>query len=275
LNGKDATPEAIRKYFDSLEMQPDDSLLFYFSGHGAAHRTKGHFIALGRKAILRSDLLEGMKGKKPRLAICLTDCCAGYLPNKPEVPRAVTFDWATLNSLFFRHRGVVDVNACTVGELAWCDDKGSLFTRALIALLRKSPIDLGGESKEFVHWQDFVAHLTKQTQENFRKLKSDMPREFDENANQTPQAFLLPPHRFGVVGRAGDKGLVVERVYRGSPAESAGFKEGDVIVKVGEKEVRTSEQLREIIDKSGESVDMLVQTKSKGKTVPRKVWLAE
>ena len=116
LEGKDATPEAVLKYYSGLKVGPSDTVLFYFSGHGAVDRARGHVLVLGEKLLWRSDVQDAIKGTKPRLAICLTDCCAGYGDELPEVPREVKVSWATVESLLFRHQGVVDINACSIGE---------------------------------------------------------------------------------------------------------------------------------------------------------------
>src|SRR5438874_4033450 len=56
LDGNDATPEAVAQYYRDLPVGPNDTVLFYFSGHGATHRERGHFLVARRKPILRSEV---------------------------------------------------------------------------------------------------------------------------------------------------------------------------------------------------------------------------
>ena len=52
-------------------------------------------------------------------------------------------------------------------------------------------------------------------------------------------------------------GVVVENV--GGPAAKAGLQTGDVIISVNSTPVNSPEQLRDIIDKAGKTVALLVQ----------------
>ena len=274
LQGADATPAKLAAYYRDLKVGPTDTVLFYFSGHGATHSRRGHVIALGDKAVVRADLLEVIARKKPRLTVCLTDCCAVTLGGKPEVSRNVSFSWATIQSLLFRPSGLVDINACSIGECSYCDAKGSVFTRCLVAGLTKAPHELGGESTEYVHWDDFFRYVRKRTEDDFAVLKA-ADTDIERDAKQVPQAFLLPPHRLGVVGKGGADGLAVTRVYRGSPAEGAGFRPGDSILKVGDVDIRSSEDLERALEKAGGSAAVVVRPKGKTEPTTRTVRLGE
>jgi hypothetical protein len=274
LQGADATPAKVTAYYRDLKVGPTDTVLFYFSGHGATHSRRGHIMALGDKAVFRADLLEVIARKKPRLTVCLTDCCAVLFGGKPEVSRDLSFSWPTVQSLFLRHSGVVDINACSIGECAYCDAKGSVFTRGLIAGLAKAPHELGGESTDYVHWDDFFRYVRKRTEDDFAVMKA-ADRDIERDAKQVPQAFLLPTHRLGVVGKDGTDGLLVTRVYRGSPAEGAGFRAGDTILKVGNAAIRSGEDLEQALEKVGGSAAVVVRAKGATEPTTRTVRLSE
>lgn len=72
-----------------------------------------------------------------------------------------------------------------------------------------------------------------------------------------------------------DRGCYIAQVVPKSPAEKAGIKEGDVIVKVNDQEIRTAEDLRQIIKtkKIGEEITLLILRQNKYEKV--KVKLAE
>lgn len=66
-----------------------------------------------------------------------------------------------------------------------------------------------------------------------------------DNPNEVPRPVARA--FFGVSVEAADGGVSVIRVSRGSPAEDAGFKDGDLITKVDGKDVTTPAELAERI----------------------------
>ena len=107
LMGNSVTVSAIESFFKDLSSGPDDTLLFYFSGHGQIRAELGHVLNFtnpdekGRKILPRFELLTSMTAKKPRLIVVLTDCCsairkppptAGAVPPvKPHCPPPPAF----------------------------------------------------------------------------------------------------------------------------------------------------------------------------------------
>jgi hypothetical protein len=79
FTGDKVSPKTVLDYYKRLDVGPDDALLFYFSGHGAFLKSKGHFLGFKRGPLFRKDLLAAMDKKKPRLRLVLTDCCANYV----------------------------------------------------------------------------------------------------------------------------------------------------------------------------------------------------
>lgn len=75
-SGKQMTAENILAYYENLQTDATEALVFYYSGHGGHHLTKGHFLALHRGNLYRSALVAAMQQQKPRLVVVLTDCCA-------------------------------------------------------------------------------------------------------------------------------------------------------------------------------------------------------
>ena len=78
FTGKQVTPDRIVAHFRDLAVGPHESLVFYYSGHGGLHYTKGHYLALTHGRLYRSDLLAAMASNKPQLTVVLTDCCANW-----------------------------------------------------------------------------------------------------------------------------------------------------------------------------------------------------
>ena len=78
FTGKQVTPDGIVAHYRNLKVGPNESLVFYYSGHGGLHYTKGHYLALTHGRLYRSDLLAAMATRKPQLTVLLTDCCANW-----------------------------------------------------------------------------------------------------------------------------------------------------------------------------------------------------
>lgn len=76
FTGSKVTPEKILGYYASLQTQPSETLVFYYSGHGGLKAGKGHFLALHAGHLYRKDLLAALTKHRTRLVVVLTDCCA-------------------------------------------------------------------------------------------------------------------------------------------------------------------------------------------------------
>src|SRR5438128_7930348 len=78
FTGHQVTVKSVLDYYRNLDAGPNDTLVFYYSGHGGYHGKNGHFMALtlGHQQLYRNDILQAMDAKNPRLKVLLTDCCA-------------------------------------------------------------------------------------------------------------------------------------------------------------------------------------------------------
>jgi caspase domain-containing protein len=78
FTGSQVTVKSVLDYYRNLDSGPNETFLFYYSGHGGYHAKKGHFMALtpGRQQLYRNDIFDAMDGHNPRLKVVLTDCCA-------------------------------------------------------------------------------------------------------------------------------------------------------------------------------------------------------
>src|ERR1700693_5685160 len=57
FTGSDVTPANVLNYYKGLKVEPDEALVFYYSGHGAYNTSKGHFMAFAHGALFRRDLV--------------------------------------------------------------------------------------------------------------------------------------------------------------------------------------------------------------------------
>ena len=89
----DITGDQVRRVhvLDRLRSMPvgaDDTVFFYYSGHGAVLANVDHALTTTGGDILRSEVRSAIQAKNPRLAIILTDCCANVVrrPPRPSAP---------------------------------------------------------------------------------------------------------------------------------------------------------------------------------------------
>jgi len=76
ITGRDVAPANVLKYYEDLNVGANEALVFYYSGHGAYHSTKGHLLTFLQGDLARASVLAAMQKHRPRLAVVLTDCCA-------------------------------------------------------------------------------------------------------------------------------------------------------------------------------------------------------
>lgn len=183
LAGSNATPAAVLRTLQRMPVGPQDTLLVYYTGHGAVMRGD-HVLTMTHGNLRHSLLRRAVLVKRARLSVIMTDACAtfsrstksvqpsekGEVANKAASAEA---DWNTVQSLFFGQAGLVDVNAAKPGEAALCtQSRGGLFTAALLQAARCS--SLFGRP----NWRTLLG----QVQQTLRQ----------EGDDQHPYAFALP-----------------------------------------------------------------------------------
>jgi len=117
---------------------PDDTVVFFYSGHGAYDPQRGHFLQMpDRENVLyRKVIAQEIQRKGVRLAVVITDSCnmpvnrgfggvsrAYILPPEKITP---LFD-----ELFMKPAGLVDINSAAEGEFAVAPIGGGLFALAM------------------------------------------------------------------------------------------------------------------------------------------------
>ena len=129
-------------------------------------------------------------------------------------------------------------------------------------IIRKTPSDSG---KTIIEIDSNVVTVNGQPLSDYNGDVTIMKRNFMGGADgrnffRQPQAFMLntnPDAAFlGVFTAKAEKGVVVNNVLDSSSAKRAGLQKGDIITKVGDKEIATPEELRNAIQsyKPGDKV---------------------
>jgi hypothetical protein len=253
LTGDEVSAENILKAIAKIRLASDDTLVFYWAGHGAFDND-GHYLHMPHGGDLyRSTLLGAMKKKQARLAVLLTDCCnayndstAGKPPVSPSSPDPRRKTSPLFDELLLRTRGVVDVNAASQGELALGTKEGGLFTLSLAYMMPGRKItdddDSGGgfenafgvfwrNADKRLSWPAVIQESRRQVQELFQQINPDglIARDGRTYHKQTVVSWSLPSDvkssppsdrgsRFGVeaVDNRGE-GVRVTNVWPGYP----------------------------------------------------------
>lgn len=200
LQGDDVTPEKIRAYY-SIKRHPwseGRTLVFYYCGHGAWDKKKGHYFAMSGGDLLRSEVYQLMNDLGPKLIVMASDCCSSYATFQPPA-RRVPAKWKVFYNLFYESEGVVDFTGATESQFGWINGRdGGFFTRALTNYLCEPSenIRFDGEAG-VVKWDDFFRRVRASTESIFDKAKAASPpdAEIKKADAQTPQAFTLAEWR--------------------------------------------------------------------------------
>lgn len=293
LAGKDFNTKALLAHLTTMKIDPADTLLVYFSCHGVTDPQRGHLLVMrdpaGKTTLVpRARVRELMQAKNPRLAILLSDSCANLMDT--ETPRSVAKpDWKVIQSLFFKPRGLVDLNSVSEGESANCDSKrGGIFTRWFTFLLRAEFSKLNPSSDEQVHWHDLIPQLQVNAQGSYalarrihmvlyqqavtkkegkeRQAIEESLKFLEKQPYQTIKVFHLPSQwRFGARLLENDGfGVRVAFVYPGTPAEAAELKAGDIILNVGTSKVTSLDTFFQAFVRAKGAVPIEFQRDKKG-----------
>jgi hypothetical protein len=183
LSGPKATPDEIRMYYRALITNEGDSVAFYYSGHGAVIDGE-HLLTMKQGSLKRKDLQEMLRSKPHQFILILTDCCSSHVvTQKSEENRLMEttrspINAKTVNSLFLKHKGIVDISAANHaktaanpnGQFAYCDNEvGGHFTYCFVSLLHEPSQSVPGAfpviggAAAAVNWGDFYTRLAVTT----------------------------------------------------------------------------------------------------------------
>jgi Caspase domain len=215
LEGKDVTRQAILDYYRQVRTGPDETLLFYYAGHGKLDGKNRHSFQLQEgdvDPIRRDEVLQAMKAKKPGLAVLLSDCCSVRTRVATKLKGAERFiddvrPHPVLNSLLFQHRGVVDITAAQDGTGSWGDDvRGGIFTQSFCGLLREQLQTYDTKKARFISWREFYIQLLRKTEETFdrwcEQMRNSENRDIKkEQRTQRPKLFHALPEASFVLAK--------------------------------------------------------------------------
>lgn len=183
LSGADVTREKILKFLEDLKgnriTTPNDTVFFYYSGHGGFTREKGHFLALNSGFVPRKDITDVVWSMPFRLALTITDSCAVLTEMGETKPRETAYrpsphPWTLVDNLFFESRGIVDINSSRPGKPSKVHPKiGSFFTFAFNATLQGNIADIDDNRDGRASWQETLNAVNREVDSIQRNIPID------------------------------------------------------------------------------------------------------
>ena len=167
----DATPElptrediltTLQAVADATE--PDDLLLFYYSGHGDEDDGESYLVARnGRRLVLRdtavplSRVREIMENAPARAKVIILDACHSGADIGGKGPQPMTAEF--IRRVFEEAEGLAVLASCKQDQLSyeWRESERSVFTHFLLEALRG---EADRDGKGFVTVQDTNRHVT-------------------------------------------------------------------------------------------------------------------
>ncbi|MBQ9126772.1 MAG: PDZ domain-containing protein, partial [Thermoguttaceae bacterium] len=268
---KEATPYVVKAKIAKLPVEPDDVVVFYYTGH-AGNETEGtgHAFQLfeevevekdGKKEtklhetrLARKDVRNALAQRAPRLFVVLSDCCNAYMDALPPAANdgkfkiaddaAPTQDAETdgakevspiARTLFFEPSGCVDITSSKFGQYSFTDGaevRGSLATNAWLTVFKNVDETLKNDPEAPVDWRRVSEQMIAETEKRFQAKYPDGDPTFGQTT-QTPHVFELPgATRLGARVQTRQNGVVVTEIVADSPASRAGLKIGDRLLAI-------------------------------------------
>ena len=249
-----SSPAHILDAVQRINVQPNDSILFYFSGHGAVD-DNGHYLALSQGKLYRKDLLDALMKKNAKMVALITDCCNtrsdGYLYAAPGVRVSQPAKPTPLfRKLFFETAGVVDINSSSPGESAFFApmekepfSPGSIFSLAWLNWTQKEK----GNSRSWDELVRGVGLIVHKSFHDYYPKGASIAKGAPIQTDQSIFAFTYPDMPAAEGPRTGmlvrdfpGRGAVITQVSAKSPASQVFLIHDDRFVSLKPQQVVVS-----------------------------------
>ena len=206
LDGDNCTARKLVDSLSRIALTPSDTLFVYIQCHGAYDHSlfdaatdpsAGHFFRFSDFDLRRRDLVHAMWSKQARLTVLVTDCCNTHsdIEHRPRREFAMApeaLGWKAFEELVFCYAGLVDFTSASRGQMAWCDNRGGLFTSEAVKQFNRE--DSSGSRS----WNDFLGKIKVKSEQAYKELRSTTPNPSPELQRQTtmlPQVLTLRVNR--------------------------------------------------------------------------------
>lgn len=258
--------EAIERYYADLAVAPNDTIFFFFAGHGIFYpeqkprlSNEDHHLIMGKRLVPRKKILDWIESKNAKLNIILSDSCFEFTkPDASLEPCAppeifVEFDRRVFMNLFFCSSGLVNINSANTNQTAvGCPINGGAFTTAFCKVLTNLSSDDPAERPPYVgSWNTLFRQIAVEQDKAVDFIFQGESKVDLKNAARAPALFSPLPDeeeiaeylasndpmetlgfRWEPDNKADNVGLRIEEIRKGDLADWHGVQAGDMIIAV-------------------------------------------
>ena len=193
-SGAECTASEMLRSIEMLQVGPNDTIVFYFNGHGA-HDDRGHYFFLndppGRSENLyRKAIREKLKEKNVRLTVFISEACNKFHPGEfghalASAGEATIEGFTRPEHLFLNFRGVIELNSANKGQYGWSvGPDGGIFTRQFTSLLSSVDADM--------NWNSAIEAVAAASNERFQAIREDNAHSLNPMADLQNQQQMTP-----------------------------------------------------------------------------------
>jgi len=158
------------QYLDTFSVQPEDVILFYFTGHGYRYENQRECedypylfiskerVALSEAGLCFGQLSEQLLSKNARLLVSLADCCNNVLPVEEPIAMSNRGFSEVYKRLFLQTEGYLIASSSLPGQFSYATNNGGYFTNSFLQSIRE--LEDPRQDINQVNW-DLVMRKTK------------------------------------------------------------------------------------------------------------------
>ena len=180
IKGGEVKSKKITDAVNSLKVEADDTVIFYYSGHGfRTQQVKTRWPLLyipdaGTKGVDFQWVIDTLGKKNPRMLLAISDSCNSFIdtPQRSVNTRAMRPGQAEAwKKLFVEFSGRIYASGSQVGQYSFGQDQtGGAFTSRFLAIVRGEVTDTRA------NWDNIMKQATKQIPINSPQQRTQDPQ---------------------------------------------------------------------------------------------------
>lgn len=171
FTGADLAPNSFFAALKEYRFKSDDTVIFFFSGHGYRTPSMGNdpwpnfYFTLTDQGVRYKEVIQLLQQKKPRLLITLADCCNNVIEDElaalvapGKAPAKAGRMEMNYKKLFLYSKGNIFITSSKVGQESWCIPEGAIYTLAFLKNIKKEV-----ETAKKPSWSTLLKNASRDT----------------------------------------------------------------------------------------------------------------